>query len=84
MEKHFSVSDLRMPHRLKVSCHDISAACYYLYKHLKSTTNHDESGCHAPSNADSVAGHMSHTTPTAIDRSSPVHLIMAGKPRNEG
>ena len=31
----------------------------------------------------SIAGYMAPTTPTAIDRSSLTHLMMAGKPRNK-
>ena len=53
-------------------------------KHLKLTTNHDKCGRHAHASVDSVADHILHTMPTAIDRLSPTHLMVVGKPRNEG
>ena len=58
--------------------------CSRIWLSWKSTANRDECGCHARISTGSVAGHMSHTMPTAIDQSSPMHLLVVGKPRNEG
>ena len=57
---------------LKELCHDNMGRTL-----LKSTAKHDEGGHH-------TCGSSQYTTPIAVDRSSPMHLMLAAKPENEG